>query len=625
MPVTDHTILSDGAVWLADVRGDVDTAAEPAAGLYVGDARLVSTWRVSVVDRSLGVASTHTEAHRRLVVQVPASNRNEPPEVLLVREQVLGAGGLAERITVTCPRREPVAVTVRLVFAADFADQFRVRSDGRSFDMDGARTTSSTLANGVECAYVHEFDGRRFTATSNLELDPPPRAARPGEEEFAFEWDVELGPGQRTEIVATVTDGGKQPRTDFGVPPAWVPSPERLRLRNIADLDALTIAAPGDASLRVPAAGAPWFLTMFGRDSVLTAELAGEHRPQLGPDVLRALAALQGREHDPRSLEEPGRIVHEVRRSELATLGQVPYGRYYGSVDATPLFLLSLGRQVTERGDAALAQDLQDAARRAVSWILGPGGLEEHGFVVYRPDGSGLANHGWKDSWDATPFSDGTLAKGPIALAEVQGYAWEALRRTATLARHHWEDSAYADLLDAAAGDLRRRFRDSFWVERDQFPALALDGDGRQVDVLGSNAGHLLWTGMLDADEAELVADRLMSEPFFSGWGIRTLAAGQVPYSPMSYHNGSVWPHDTAMTMQGMVAYGMTSRAEELARGLMDAAEAFDGRMPELFAGWSRREVPVPVPYPHAGRPQAWAAAAGLAATRVLERATPSV
>ena len=632
MALTDHTILSDGSVLLAGDNGDVDPAGEPAGGLYVADTRLLSTWQVSLVGQPLVVATARDETDRRLVVQAGPSRRNQPPGILLVREQVTGTGGLTERISVRSPRPEPVAVTLRLVFGCDFADQFRVRSDGRSFDLSGARTSSTLHEDGVECGYVHEYDGRRFTASCRLTLDPAPGSVTASADggTCTFEWDLRLGPGEGADVVAVVSDGSA---TDRGGPgadrrpdPGTARAPgrgasrpvARLRRRNLADLDALTISVPGDEGLRVPAAGAPWFLTMFGRDGLLTSELATADRPALAGDVLRALAKVQGRVDDPASLEQPGRIVHEVRRSELATLGQVPYGRYYGSVDATPLFLVSLGREVARHDDRALAADLERAARDAVSWMRGPGGLDQHGFLVYRPDPAGLLNHGWKDSHDATVFADGRLADGPIALVEVQGYAWEALRRTARLAREHWADPAYADRLEAWAAALRRRLREAFWMPEEGFFALAVDGHGRQVDALSSNVGHLLWSGALDRDEAAQVAARLLAEDFHSGWGIRTLAAGQVPYSPMSYHNGSVWPHDTALVMAGLAGYGLHAEARRLAEGLLDAAEAFDGRMPELFAGWSRRDIAVPVPYAYAGRPQAWSAAAGLAATQVL-------
>ncbi|MDR2347018.1 MAG: hypothetical protein LBD90_00050, partial [Bifidobacteriaceae bacterium] len=280
------------------------------------------------------------------------------------------------------------------------------------------------------------------------------------------------------------------------------------------------------------------------------------------------------------------------------------------------LFLAALGSL-----DQASVREprFERAARDAVGWLRGPGGLDRTGFVRYRPDPNGLINQGWKDSAKAVVFADGTPASGEIALVEAQGYAWLGLQEAARLGRAVWGDPAWAGQLEQIADRLRRDISDRFWLPGADFPALALDGRDRQVDLLASNAGHLLWAGVVDPDQARRVAERLLSPDFFSGWGLRTVASGQAPYSPMSYHNGSVWPHDTALTALGMVRYGMTGHAERLAAGLLEAAQHWVGRLPELFGGFGRDVFPAPVSYPHAAAPQAWAAAATVVAARIAQ------
>jgi glycogen debranching enzyme len=258
-----------------------------------------------------------------------------------------------------------------------------------------------------------------------------------------------------------------------------------------------------------------------------------------------------------------------------------------------------------------------------VEWILGDGGLKDTGFVRYTPDPNGLLHQGWKDSFDAVAGADGREPSGAIALAEVQGYTWRGLRECARLAAEYWGDPAWAETLSGLADTLKARFRDAFWMEHQNFPALAVDGDGRQVDALASNAGHLLWSGILDLEDARVVTSRLLQDDFFTGWGIRTLAESQHYYHPMSYHNGSVWPHDTMLAAEGMAGYGFFDEARTVATGIRKAAGHFGNSLPELFGGFSRSDFPVPVKYHHAGSPQAWAAAAGLTAVR-LTAASPT-
>ncbi|MEU1115371.1 MULTISPECIES: glycogen debranching N-terminal domain-containing protein [unclassified Streptomyces] len=385
--------------------------------------------------------------------------------------------------------------------------------------------------------------------------------------------------------------------------------------RGLADLALLQVPAtgPDGEELSVPGAGVPWFHTLLGRDALLTSLFALPHLPRLAAATLPALAASQATEAVPGAVAQPGKIVHEVRHGELAHFGQVPFGRYYGSVDATPLFLVLLGAYTEQTGDDATARRLEPHARAAVGWMLDHGGLTSRGYLVYRADEGGLANQNWKDSPGAICSADGSGATGPVMAAGAQGYAYDALRRTARLARTVWDDEAYADLLARTAADLRDRFVRDFWMPERDFPALALDGAGRRLDALASDAGHLLWSGLLDKEYGEAVGRRLLEPDFFSGWGVRTLAAGQPAYHPLSCHRGSVWPHDNALIALGLARYGLHDEAHEIAHGLVAAATTAGGRLPEVLAGYDRSAYPVPVPYPHSCTLESRSAATPLA------------
>ena len=361
------------------------------------------------------------------------------------------------------------------------------------------------------------------------------------------------------------------------------------------------------------AAGSPWYLTLFGRDSIWAARMALPLGTELAGGTLRTLACLQGTRVDPATDEEPGKILHELRRSAttLAHTSLPPI--YYGTVDATPLWVCLLADAWRWGMPVAQVRALLPAMERALAWMVEYGDADGDGFLDYHDDlGRGLANQGWKDSDDSVRFADGTIAVGPVALAEVQGYAYEAAR-------------AGADLLDAFglpgaerwrryAAEMADRFREAFWVadELGPFPALALDRDKRPVDAPASNMGHLLATGILSRPEATAIADRLVHPSMSSGFGLRTMSSDAGGYSPLSYHCGSVWPHDTAIAVHGLIRAGLVDHAEKLAMGMLAAGTAFDGRLPELFGGFAADDLPVPVPYPASCRPQAWAAASAV-------------
>ncbi|KUF20205.1 amylo-alpha-1,6-glucosidase [Streptomyces silvensis] len=689
-----HQLLVHGTTFAAlgaggDIRG-VPGGSEPD-GLFVRDARHLSRWQLTVdgaVPEVLtpvsvndgGGAGAETEVAR--CVLVPRGGRQEPPAYTLFREQAVVDGALVESLHIISNRPVPTTLRLGLTADADFADQFELRADHRTYTKTGAVRSRRVLeareapegasdgetgggerrpggprggvrelvgvrggARRPREAYGRgygqeygptgpgrvagvEFGYRRgdWLARTAVTAEPAPDAVEEtGTGARRLVWTLDLAAHGAADVALTVTARphgaparpapprspaaalrhlvGERAEFVACVPlPADWPELSAACTRGLADLASLRVPARGldGEELSVPAAGVPWFLTLLGRDALLTSLFALPYLPCLASATLSALAATQATEHAEGSAAQPGKIVHEVRHGELAHFGQVPFRRYYGSVDATPLFLVLLGAYTEQTGDTAAARRLQPHARAAVGWMLDHGGLSSHGYLVHRADEGGPANQNWKDSPGAICAADGTRVPGPVLAAGVQGYAYDALRRTAWLARTVWDDTAYADCLARDAAALRDRFQRDFWMAARGFPALALDGDGGQVDALASDAGHLLWSGLLDKEYGEAVGRRLLEEDFFSGWGVRTLAAGQGAYHPLSCHRGSVWPHDNALIALGLARYGLHDEVRVVARALVDAAGTSAGRLPEVLAGYARTAHAAPVPYPHA-------------------------
>jgi glycogen debranching enzyme len=474
----------------------------------------------------------------------------------------------------------------------------------------------------ISLSEAAELDGR----TARLNLRVPPR----GTWHLCLEYQV-LADGDDRPPRYTCAAGPRALDRDAHAQRMDVEVAQAPRVRSDADVleHAYQQAVRDFAALRIAgerlspdesllAAGIPWFLALFGRDTLIAALQSLPFQPGYATGALHALARRQGTAVDAQTDEEPGKILHEHRFGQQPRPRFSPRFPYYGTVDATPLFLILLSETYRWTGDRTLVQELRGNAVRALEWIDRYGDRDGDGYLEYHRTGpGGLTNQGWKDSWDSVRFQNGTVATGPIALGEVQGYVYDAKRRMAELFDVLGEPERAAALRRQAA-ELKARFNRDFWLEVRGYYAEALDGAKRPVDSLTSNAGHLLWSGIADADKARVVADRLLSPELFSGWGIRTMGAGEGGYNPISYHNGSVWPHDTALIAAGLARYGLIAAARVIG-ALLEAAEHFPSyRLPELFAGFDRLETGFPVEYPTSSSPQAWAAGSVLLAIQIM-------
>jgi len=466
---------------------------------------------------------------------------------------------------------------------------------------------------------------RSLPALARAELEPVAHDAAATRVEFSELGDVdggvvryrlELGPRERWELATVVhpsTNGHAPPSQQLGEQPwkaelPWLSatwhSLQHSFERSIADLAALRMRGGAGGHARLPAAGMPWFMTVFGRDTLITSYQTLLLGPQLARGALQVLAELQATEDDPSIDAEPGKIVHEVRRGKSA---ETWFRRYYGTADATPLYLVLLSELWRWTGDDDFVRELKEPAQAALGWIDARCSTGLGGFITYeRRTERGLENQSWKDSGDSQRFADGRIADPPIAPVEVQGYAYDAKRRAAELAREVWGEPGLAERLEAEAGELQRRFDEAYWTG--EHYALALDREGARVDSLCSNVGHLLWSGIVPDERAGAVVDALMANGLWSGWGVRTMSAHDAAYNPLSYHNGTVWPHDNSLIAAGLARYGRWEEAWRIAEAMLDATMFFDHQLPEVFAGLPRDETPFPIAYPTAARPQAWAA-----------------
>jgi glycogen debranching enzyme len=603
------TLVEGASFCICTQTGDI--TPEHAQGLFFGDVRIVSRWELHIDGRLTEPLSVQpTDPYVGVFVGRP---HPRPGNLVLVRRRVVDHG-MQEDLTLRNLGRDATAVTVTIVVESDFADLFAVK-EGRAQPPAKQRATTDNHQLGI---WPDDRAGVVIRADAGDPTVLPNSLTFHAVIEPHSEWrtSLEVLPAGEERPHTSATQRLASWRHDATRLSADRPSLTTTLDRTTLDLGSLRIFDPNRPELPAIAAGAPWYMTLFGRDSLLTAWVALllDHRLAIG--TLRALAELQGDAVDPVSEEEPGRILHELRHTGGS--------RYYGTADATPLFVMLLG-ELYRWGFAEHARPLVPNADRALSWITDFGDVDGDGFVEYRrATDKGLLNQGWKDSWDALSFHDGRLAEAPIALCEVQAYVYGAYRARTAMAAVDG-DSATAELYRRRASELRQSFNEKFWLADRGYLAFALDRDKRQVDAATSNMGHCLWTGILDDDRARHVAEHLISPELFSGWGVRTLSTAAGRYNPVSYHNGSVWPHDTAIVIAGLMRYGFTDHAQRIATGLLDAAEHFGGRLPELFCGFDRDEFAAPVAYPSSCSPQAWAAAAPLLVVRSLLGLDPAV
>ncbi|WP_433279012.1 amylo-alpha-1,6-glucosidase [Pseudonocardia xinjiangensis] len=629
------TAIAGLTVVISDERGDI---APGPFGLITDDTRHLSRLQVAVDGEPLrhlgsGLISPDVARFRSYAT---LQDRLPDAPVECERLRHVTAGAMAETLTLRCWTPEPVRLRFSIRMDSDFADIFEVRRLGGD---PGVPSPSVAVqqASGLLC-----FEAAGTPRTTTVHLDPAPDVLADGE----AVWDTVLHRDRpwvlRIEVRALRGQGNERRATlpqrvgAAAVPDPVVRSrPEHLARgcrRSLVDLDALSIPDDQDSSRRLLAAGIPWFVALFGRDVLISSYQARAFRPELMLDAVTALAARQGRVDDPGNEEQPGKILHEVRFGDRPWLGEGTVGGakpYFGSVDSTPLFLIVLGQAMRWGAPREAIETLLPAARAALGWLRGPGDLDGDGLVEYSPTGSrSLANQGWKDSENGVQFADGRLVRPPVALVEVQGYAYRARRELAAVLAHLGDHAEAADLM-AEAAELRELIRLRYWRPGSGGApgsfAFALDGDKRQVDAISSNMAHLLWCGVPSQDEAEQVAAHLVSPAMASGWGLRTLSGEMAGFNPISYHVGSVWPHDTVLACEGLRRYGLDEPAMQLAGDLLDALAVFDDRLPELFGGHRREPGDFPVPYPTACRPQAWAAGVPLAIVALCLGLDPDV
>jgi glycogen debranching enzyme len=660
----NNLTLVDGKTFLAcTLAGDIAPPCSTDVGFFYRDTRFLSHYELRVNGHRTVVLSSSTQ--KNLVSQIDLTTSNivirdslDLPEntVHIRRDQIL-AGRFFDRLTLRNFNLQPAELELDIQFDADFADVFQVRGVARRV----MGTFYEPVARNTSLSFAYKGRDGNFRQTL-IEFDPAP--SRLNHESARY--NLTLAPGERRQLLISVrplvngeSPDGWEPHSDFqsaraesanahgdnGRSASPAASGEnaaesqyetalQARWQSFRDWESrsttfessndlfdacLHTAASDFFALRIPygrdgeiiAAGVPWFATIFGRDSLIAGYQSLMLHPHLAKQTLRFLAHHQGQKVDTVRDEEPGKILHEMREGEMTLDGEMPFSPYYGSVDSTPLFIVALSETYNWTGDDALLEELLPAARRAMEWIENYGDLDGDGFVEYsRRSERGLANQGWKDSWDSSLQRDGRLLEPPIALCEVQGYCFDARYRLSRLLRVAG-DSAGADRLRKQTTELARRFEAAYWMPDQGYYAMALDGEKRHQRVIASNAGHLLWSRIVGRERARQVMRRLMRDDMFSGWGIRTLSADENTFNPLSYHRGSVWPHDNSLIGQGLAFNDGQKSLERLFTAIFHAATHFrNQRLPELYVGTARREFEEPVHYPVSCSPQAWASGA---------------
>jgi glycogen debranching enzyme len=628
--MSDNTIsILDGSTFLvSSPNGDIEARPDQPHGLFFKDVRHLSKWKLTLQGTALDVLSTDAVEYyySQHFCVPPTGTIYKNPSISVIRRRFIG-DGFVEDLTVLNHGAEPEEIELRVDAAADFADLFEVKDALKKKGELYAEVRERHLVLGYRRdSFVRETIISSSLPVTDLDLNGG-----------VFRFTVQPKSRWNVRLEVTPVTGETKHRPTFSTAEGtamrrnlkdWItqaptvtchPEGVRLYMRSLVDVAALRFRPDTMPERSLPAAGLPWFMALFGRDSLITSYQMLPFNSELAATTLQALADAQGAKEETLTEEEPGRILHELRFGELVHFGERPQAPYYGASDTTPLFLVLLDEYERWTGDVNLVRALEPNARAALNWIDHFGDRDGDGYIEYqRKTDLGLENQCWKDSWNSILFHDGSLAPAPRALCEIQGYAYDAKVRCARLAREIWKDEALARKLETQAAKLKRRFNRDYWIPDRQFFAVALDGHKRQVDSLCSNIGHLLWSGIVDDDKAPALRDHLMNPKMFSGWGVRTMAEGEGGYNPIEYHNGTVWPHDNSIIAAGLARYGFRKEAANVIAGIFEASLVFGNRLPEVFAGYDRRQTGFPVQYITACFPQAWAAGAPMLGIRTL-------
>lgn len=633
------TLLEGRSFCISSLAGDVQR--DRPHGLFISDTRVLSCWRLAIDGEpveNLSTVAESTEPYRATFIgRTPPRQWAADSTMLVVRTRYIG-DGMEEHVFLRNFGHEAASAILTMAVDVDFADLFAVKEGrvtaphGVSVDLNSnSMTYTMATSDGTRVARI-VASGEPSTTPGRFTF----HVVVPARNEWSASFSVATGvpdaqfdTSHRTVEPVDVAAPGRRLQA-WRLSSPTVSSGDRAFDAALdagtSDLGSLQIRDPEQPGCPVLAAGAPWFMALFGRDSLLTGWMALGLDSRLALCTLRTLARLQGTRVDLRTEEQPGRILHEVRLGREATLALGGGNAYYGTVDATPLFVMLLGE--LDRWGGLPDEDrgwLVAAADRALSWITDYGDADGDGFVEYkRQTDRGLLNQGWKDSFDGITHADGHVAAPPIALCEVQGYVYAAFQARAALAEGDGEPAVAAHWRNRASR-LKAAFNLAFWMPDAGAFALALDGAKQQVDSIASNMAHCLWTGIVDDDKAAAVAAHLVSPAMSSGYGVRTLSTDMTAFNPMSYHNGSVWPHDTAIAVAGLARYGFVDEAQQVSLDLIDASNRFSGRLPELFCGFDRSDFPWLVPYPTSCSPQAWSSAAPRLLLRSLLQFNPDV
>ena len=626
-------ILDGNTFVVSDSRGDIEASLTDPTGLFSFDSRFLSSWILTVDGQRLNPLSVDDLQYfeSRFFLVPGTGTVYVDSKLSVIRRRAVG-DGFHEELTILNHDEKPADLKVRIDAASDFADLFEVKD---ALEKKGKYSTQ--IRKG---ALVLGYERGTYKRETTISASAPAKLDKKG---LTFNVHVEPHASWTTDLDVTAVGTGNdnvRPKYERGERRAqpnmersldrWLAEAPRLECdwdplkvtyrRSLVDLAALRFSPPVAGGRSLPAAGLPWFMTMFGRDSIFTSLQALPFTPELAATTLHVLGEWQGSRVDDFRDEDPGRILHEMRYGEMTAFEERPHSPYYGAADATPLYVVLLDEYERWTGDKRLVRAFEQEARAALTWIDDYADLMGNGYISYqrRNEETGLENQCWKDSWDSISYRDGRIPAFPRATCELQGYAYDAKVRGARLAREIWKDPEFADKLERQAADLKRRFNRDFWVEDGEYFALGLDNEGKQIDALASNNGHLLWSGIVDKAKAKAVAGHLMGPRLFSGWGVRTLAEGEGRYNPIGYHVGTVWPFDSSFVAWGLRRYGFKDEAAEIAAGILDAAEFFDGRLPEAFGGYERSVTKYPVQYPTACSPQAWSTGAPLLLLRTM-------